>query len=154
MDKCNSAAELFVSGCNCAQAVFASFSDILNLDKDTALKLSAPFGGGMGRMREVCGACSGMFMVAGMLYGTTDKDDEAAKAEHYALIQEMARRFKEMNNGTIICRELLGNLAAAKSTSPVPDHRCPEYYNARPCMKFVMDAVQIAEQIIKEKEEK
>lgn len=149
MDRCKIAADLFVSGCNCAQAVFATFADVMDMEKDTALKLSSSFGGGMGRMREVCGAVSGMFMVAGYLYGTTDKDGEKEKAEHYALIQEMARRFKEKNN-TIICRELLGNLKAASSTSPIPDKRCPEYYNTRPCLKFVLDAVEIMEEIIKE----
>ncbi len=154
MDRCKSAAEFFTSGCNCSQAVFAAFADIMGIDKNDALRLSSSFGGGMGRMREVCGACSGMFMVAGMLYGTTDSDNESAKAAHYALIQEMARRFKEKNNGTIICRELLSGLAAGKSTSPIPEHRCAEYYKARPCMKFVLDAVEITEQIIKEKEEK
>lgn len=151
MDRCKIAADLFVSGCNCAQAVFAAFADVMNMEKDTALKLSSSFGGGMGRMREVCGAVSGMFMVAGYLYGTTDKDGEKEKAEHYALIQEMARRFKEKNN-TIICRELLGNLKAASSTSPTPDKRCPEYYNTRPCLKFVLDAVEIMEEIIKERQ--
>ncbi len=151
MDRCKIAADLFVSGCNCAQAVFAAFADVMDMEKDTALKLSSSFGGGMGRMREVCGAVSGMFMVAGYLYGTTDKDGEKEKAEHYALIQEMARRFKEKNN-TIICRELLGNLKAASSTSPTPDKRCPEYYNTRPCLKFVLDAVEIMEEIIKERQ--
>lgn len=151
MDRCKIAADLFVSGCNCAQAVFAAFADVMDMEKDTALKLSSSFGGGMGRMREVCGAVSGMFMVAGYLYGTTDKDGEKEKAEHYALIQEMARRFKEKNN-TIICRELLGNLKAASSTSPTPDKRCPEYYNTRPCLKFVLDAVEIMEEIMKERQ--
>ena len=151
MDRCKIAADLFVSGCNCAQAVFAAFADVMDMEKDTALKLSSSFGGGMGRMREVCGAVSGMFMVAGYLYGTTDKDGEKEKAEHYALIQEMARRFKEKNN-TIICRELLGNLKAASSTSPTPDKRCPEYYTTRPCLKFVLDAVEIMEEIIKERQ--
>jgi C_GCAxxG_C_C family probable redox protein len=146
------AGTLFRQGYNCSQAVLGAFSEELGLPFETAVKLSCSFGGGMGRMREVCGAVSGMFMVAGFLYGTTDKDGEAEKAAHYALIQEMARRFKEKNNGTIICRELLGNLAAAKSTSPTPDKRCPEYYNTRPCLKFVLDAVEIMEEIIKERE--
>lgn len=150
MDRCKIAAELFVGGCNCSQAVFAAFADVMNMDRDTALRLSSSFGGGMGRLREVCGAVSGMFMVAGYLYGTTDKDGEAEKAAHYALIQDMAQRFKEKNNGTIICRELLGNLKAASSTSPTPDKRCPEYYKTRPCLKFVLDAVEIMEEIIKE----
>ncbi len=151
MDRCKIAADLFVNGCNCSQAVFTAFADVMDMDKDTALRLSSSFGGGMGRMREVCGACSGMFMVAGMLYGTTDKDGEEEKAAHYALIQEMARRFKEKNNGTVICRELLGNLKAASSTSPIPDPRCAEYYKTRPCLKFVLDAVEIMEEIIKER---
>lgn len=150
MDKCKLAAEYFTNGCNCAQAVFAAFADELNMDKDTAMRLSSSFGAGMGRMRQVCGACSGMFMVAGALYGTTEGDSNEDKSKHYALIQEMAQRFKDKNNGTIICSELLAGLAASKSTSPTPDVRCPEYYKARPCIKLVMDATEIMQEIINE----
>ena len=150
MDKYKIASEFFSNGCNCAQAVFAAFADEMGLDKDTSMRISSSFGAGIGRMRHVCGACSGMFMVAGALYGTTEGDGDKAKGEHYALIQDMAQRFKDKNNGTIICSELLAGLAASRSTSPMPDARCPEYYNSRPCAKLVMDAVEIMQEIIAE----
>ena len=83
------AAEFFLSGCGCAQAVLAAFTDVTGLDESTALRLASSFGGGMGRMREVCGACSAMFMVAGLLYGDYDPTDVKAKSTHYALIQRL-----------------------------------------------------------------
>ena len=100
------AGQLFVQGYNCSQAVFAAFCDETGLDMDTALRFSSSFGGGMGQLREVCGAVTGMFMVAGVKYGYTDPKDVSAKAEHYRLIQSLAARFKE-KNGSYICRELL-----------------------------------------------
>ncbi|HBR31849.1 MAG TPA: hypothetical protein DD733_07165, partial [Clostridiales bacterium] len=100
------AAELFRKGYNCAQATFLAFADETSMDKKTALKLTSSFGGGMGRLREVCGAVSAIFMIAGIKYGTDDPRNDEEKACHYALIQELARRFRE-KNGTIICRELL-----------------------------------------------
>ena len=102
----------------------------------------------MGRMREVCGACSGMFMVCGLLYGYSDSSDNKAKAEHYALIQRMAEMFKE-KHGTIICRELLAGLKT--DTNPVPEARTEEYYKVRPCLKFVETAAEIMDRIIEEK---
>ena len=101
------AKELFSQGYNCAQAVFSVFNDETGLDPNLALRLSAPFGGGMARMREVCGAVSGMFMAAGALYGYDQEADPENKAAHYRLIQELAQKFREQN-GSIICRELLG----------------------------------------------
>ena len=88
------AAELFVSGCNCSQAVFGAFAEDCGIDFETALKLSSSFGGGMGRLRETCGAVTSMFMVAGLLKGYTDTDDKEAKDNHYKLIQELANEFK------------------------------------------------------------
>ena len=140
------ARELFLQGYNCAQAVFVAFCDVTGMDEETALKLSSSFGAGMGKMREVCGACSGMFMVAGMLYGYNELDDEA-KAEHYAFIQKMAEEFKERNDGTVICRDLLKNLAT--NITPIPDKRTDEYYKKRPCLKFVEDAADIMDKYIK-----
>lgn len=100
------AKDLFNKGYNCSQAVFAAFCDETNLKLETALSISSSFGGGMGRLREVCGAVSGMFMVVGMKYGSYSPIDKGAKAEHYKLIQSLATKFKEENN-SIICRELL-----------------------------------------------
>ena len=139
------ARELFVKGYNCSQAVFAAFCDEMGMDMETALKLSSSFGAGMGRMREVCGACSGMFMVAGLLKASADCDDKS-KADHYKLIQDLAEKFKDKNNGTIICREILKNLKP--STTPAPDKRTEEYYKARPCLKFVEEAVEIIDEML------
>ncbi len=139
MDHVEKSAELFFQGYNCAQSVFAAFADVMNLDKSTALKLSSSFGGGIGRMREICGACSGMFMVAGILYGYDEADDNK-RAEHYALIQRLANDFKRQYD-SIICRELLAQLSP--SSSPVPTPRTPEFYRNRPCLKFIKFATAL-----------
>lgn len=141
------ACKLFSEGCNCSQAVLAAFNDITGLDPELALKLSSSFGGGMGRMREVCGACSGMFMVAGILYGYSSTDDDKEKAEHYKRIQSIAAEFKE-EHGTIVCRELLKNLSV--TSSPTPDKRTEEYYKVRPCVRFVRTAAEILDRYIEE----
>lgn len=142
------AAELFIEGYNCAQAVFAAFCDVTNIDEKTALMLSSSFGGGMGRLREVCGAVSGAFMVAGTLYGYTNPKNDTEKKEHYALIQDIAKRFREKNN-TIICRELIEGLA--NDTLPTPTPRTEEFYKSRPCLRFVIDACDIVDEIIQER---
>ena len=142
------ATELFAKGYNCSQAVFAAFCDETGMDEETALKISSSFGGGMGRMREVCGAVSGMFMVAGMLYGYSDTEAKS-KGEHYELIQKMAEKFKEKNHGTIICRELLQGIKT--DAKPTPSERNEHYYKVRPCVKFVMDASDILDELIAEK---
>ena len=141
------AGNLFLEGYNCAQAVFTAFSDVTGFDKETSLKLSSSFGGGMGRMREVCGAVSGALMVAGALWGYADTDD-AKKKEHYALVQEFARRFKEKHQ-TINCFELLKGIET--DTSPLPTIRDAEYYKKRPCLRFVEDAAEILDNLIEEK---
>ncbi len=145
------ARDYFLKGYNCSQSVVAAFGDVTGLPEDTALRLSSSFGGGMGRMREVCGAVSGAFMVAGLLFGYTSPDDQNEKKEHYARIQEIAERFKEKNN-TILCRELLENLNTDRS--PIPDERTKEYYHSRPCLKFVMDAAEILDEMIERTEKK
>ncbi|WP_170138003.1 C-GCAxxG-C-C family protein [Anaerobacterium chartisolvens] len=146
MDKYSQhAIDLFKKGYNCSQAVLAAFCDELDIDFDTALRISAPFGGGMGRMREVCGAVSGMFMAAGMKYGYCDPEDSQAKAEHYKLIQSLASKFKE-ENGSIICRELLG--LGTKVDGPVPEERTKEYYKKRPCAELVGFAAQITGELM------
>ncbi len=139
------ACRLFMEGRNCAQAVFAAFSDITGIDEELSLRLSSSFGGGMGRMREVCGAVSGMFMVAGVLYGYSSADDDAEKAEHYRRIQLLAEKFKEKYN-TINCGELLKNLKV--NTNPVPEKRTEEYYKARPCIRFVEAAAELLDEYI------
>jgi C_GCAxxG_C_C family probable redox protein len=145
------AKELFKEGYNCAQSVFAAFCDEMNIERDVALKISSSFGGGMGKMREVCGAVSGMFMVAGALYGYDDPKNAQIKAAHYARIQELAKHFRE-NNRTIVCRELLG--LEQKNESSVPTERNNEFYKKRPCGELVEDAARIMEDYIKNKGDK
>lgn len=147
MTKEEKAKTFFKEGYNCAQSVFLSFSDEFEIDKETILKLTSSFGGGMGRLREVCGAVSGMFVVAGMLNGYTDPQNNKAKTEHYKWIQKLARQFKEIN-GSIVCRELLG--LSVKSESHTPQLRTEEYYKKRPCAKFVGDAARILERTIEQ----
>lgn len=148
MNHVEKARELFVRGYNCAQAVFIAFCDLTGYDEDNAARISSSFGGGMGRLREVCGAVSGAFMVAGCLYGYADETDKDAKTAHYALIQDIARRFRD-RNGTIICRELIG--AEANDKSAVPTDRTADFYKRRPCVELVEVAAEIMDEIIKEK---
>ncbi len=139
------AGELFREGYNCAQSVFCAFSDELGFDFETALKLSSSFGGGMGRLREVCGAVSAMFMIAGLKYGYTTPNNDEIKGEHYSRIQELAARFKE-KHGTIICRELLG--LDVKQDNPIPSKRTEQYYKDRPCEDIIRDASEIIAEYI------
>ncbi|MBR6385028.1 MAG: C_GCAxxG_C_C family protein [Ruminococcus sp.] len=141
------ACKLFAEGCNCSQAVFTAFSDITGTDEEFAKRISSSFGGGIGRMREVCGACSGMFMVAGILYGADTEKDNALKAEHYKRIQYLAEQFKNIY-GTINCSELLKGLSVTKD--PTPEKRTEQYYKVRPCVRFVRSACEILDRYIEE----
>ena len=141
---------LFASGLNCAQAVFVAFCDETGVDRETAIKISASFGGGMGKLREVCGAVTGAFAVAGALWGPTDPTDNNAKSEHYALIRRIAEEFNQ-KHGTYICNYLLKGIASAQSKDPQP--RTEEYYKIRPCARFVATAAEILDKIIEEKRE-
>lgn len=143
------ARELFRNGYNCAQAVLLAFSDVTGLDERAALTLSASFGGGMGRLREVCGAVSGAFMVAGLLYGPTDPSDHQAKMNHYAFIQSIATEFKK-ENGSYICRELL-DLPQGPS-DPEPEKRTEAYYHRRSCGDYVGIAARILDKFIAERQ--
>ena len=140
------AAALFMEGYSCAQAVFGAFSDVTGFDETTALRLSSAFGAGMGRMREVCGTCSGMFMGIGVLFGHSDPDPQT-KADVYARVQDLAQRFRERNR-TIVCRELLAGIRT--DTRPLPDARTEEYYRVRPCIRFVTEAADILDEYLKE----
>lgn len=132
----------FTQGYNCAQSVLMAFSDITGLDEKTSAMLSSGFGGGMGRMREVCGAVSGMFMAASIVSGYDDPADLEGKKRTYEMIQTLAERFKAQNK-SIICKELLG-LEKPEGTH-IPDRRTPEYYKKRPCGDLVKDAAEILE---------
>lgn len=145
MDHVTRAEGLFYEGYNCAQSVFAAFCDALGLDFETALRLSSSFGGGMGRLREVCGALSALLMIAGMRRGYIGTGDDEAKAAHYALVQSLAFRFKE-ENGSYICRELLNQPEGAQS--PMPEARTAAYYQQRPCTQFVVCAARMAEELL------
>lgn len=147
MNKKEKAKELFLEGYNCAQSVAGAFAEEMGIDFKTVVKMSSSFGGGMGRMREVCGAVSGMFLVAGALYGYDAPKDVQAKKEHYERIQLLASRFKEQT-GSIICRELLGT--AGEDNSPIPSERTKEYYKKRPCVEMVSLAAEILEKYIQE----
>ena len=147
MDHAEKAYKLFTEGLNCAQSIFVAFADVTGMDEALALRLSSSFGAGMGRMREVCGTCSGMFMVAGILYGEGTEKDDKKKALHYKRIQQLAEEFKEVH-GTIICRELLKGLKV--TSTPTPEKRTEEYYKVRPCAVFVRTAAEILDRYIAE----
>ena len=146
MTKRERATELFMLGYSCAQSVAGAFCEETGIDFNTMMKLSCGFGGGMGRLREVCGAVSGMFIITGLLYGYGSPEDLEAKKLSYADIQSLALRFKEQN-GSYICRELL-SLPSNTSDSPVPEPRTAEYYNNRPCKNLIGDAAEILEHFI------
>ena len=145
MTHADRAEQLFTQGYNCAQAVFGAFQEDVNLPLDTMMKLSSSFGGGMGRLREVCGACSGMFMAAGLLYGYAGPEEGAVKSAHYALIRDLAAQFEAVH-GSIVCREILGKRAEVGGT---PEKRTEEYYAARPCVRCVRCAAEILEAYLK-----
>lgn len=145
MDHVKKARELFLEGYNCAQSVFGAFCDVTGMDFEQAIKLASSFGGGIGGMRQTCGACTGAFMVLGIVKGYSDAKADTEKKEHYKRIQEFAERFKGKNN-TIVCRELLVGLKAANCNTP--ENRTEEYYKVRPCLRFVEDAAQILEEMI------
>ena len=136
------ATQYFLDGYNCAQAVFLAFAPEIGLEPDLALRLSSSFGGGMGKLREVCGAVSGMLMAAGALYGYDTPGDDVQKAAHYALVQALAGQFREAHS-TILCRELLNRPGPE---SPTPEARTPDYYASRPCARFVGTAARILEE--------
>jgi len=143
MDHATIAAELFLQGYNCAQAVAVAFSDLTGLSPQLSAKMASSFGGGMGRMREVCGAVSGMLMVTSLLYGYDRPEDEQGKKELYRLVQSLAEQFRQQN-GSIICRELLKN----PPSDPNPSPRTEQYYRQRPCAAMVYTAAQILDDYI------
>ena len=132
---------LFKQGFNCSQSVFAACADIYGIDDEAlALRLSASFGGGIGRMRQTCGAACGMFMLAGLENGSAVPHDAEGKKQNYALVQDLAAQFKA-ENGSLICSELLG--IAPKPQEPTPEARTEAYYHKRPCAEMVASAVRI-----------
>lgn len=150
-DRVEKAVSLFREGYNCAQSVVAAYADLYGIDTETALKLSASFGGGMGRMRQVCGAVSGMFMINGLDNGQTDPSDKEAKQRNYAKVQELAAAFRS-ENGSILCGELLAGTCRKVSDDPQPSERTPEYYRKRPCAEYVRCCAQLIESHIRKQD--
>ena len=146
VDHAAKARALFLEGYNCAQAVVGAFADELGMTQHQAVRLASSFGGGMGGMRETCGAVTGMLMVAGLLFGYDSPKDDAGKKAHYAHVRALAEDFRA-RHGALVCRELLAALPGKLAQDPLP--RTPEYYKVRPCIRFVETAAGILEQEMK-----
>lgn len=140
-ERIEKAVALFKEGYNCSQAVVTAFADLYGFTNEQALKMSASFGGGIGRMRQTCGAACGLFMLAGLETGCTDGKDREGKENNYKVVQELAEEFRK-RNGSLICAELLG-LAKTAPTPTTPEARTAEYYKKRPCVKMVEEAAHI-----------
>lgn len=148
MKKDELAFDYFKSGCNCCQAVLCAFEPLTILDKKTLMMLGSSFGGGMGRLREVCGAVSAMFMILGLIEGYDEIDDEK-KMLHYKKVQILAEEFKK-RFGSIVCKDLLKNINSVDD-SYIPEKRTDEYYKVRPCVKFVSEAAKILDDFLANK---
>ena len=140
-ERIENAIELFKEGYNCSQAVVTAFADLYGFTNEQALKMSASFGGGIGRMRQTCGAACGLFMLAGLETGCTDGKNREGKEENYKVVQTLAEEFRK-RNGSLICAELLG-LSKTAPTPATPEARTSEYYKKRPCVKMVEEAARI-----------
>ena len=141
-------------GYNCCQAVVLAYNDIFGLDDNLAASLSSGFGGGMGRLREVCGSVSGMVILAGLISPAADPSAKDGRTRNYAMVQDVAGEFKAIN-GSIVCKELLGlvpmgNSQIIISESPEPSDRTPEYYKKRPCEELVGISARIVGEKIAE----
>ena len=143
------AVELFKSGFNCSQSVVAAFAPFYGYTQEQALRMSASFGGGIGRMRQTCGAACGLFLVAGLETGSTDPNDREGKAANYALVQQLGEQVK-VANGSLICADLLG-LNKTAATPPTPEARTEQYYAKRPCSQIVEEAARIWAEYMKKK---
>lgn len=155
-ERIEAAEALFREGYNCAQCVVAVFADHYGIPRETALRMSAGFGAGIGRMRLTCGTACGMFMLAGLEHGATEGCDQKAKAHTYKVVQQLAARF-ENECGSLVCAELLG-LRGGRHTDTQPAQRTPEYYAGRPCLRMIATSVRIFAEYLdsleKEKREK
>lgn len=149
-DHAERARALFFEGYNCAQSVACAFCDATGLSMEDSARMASSFGGGLGRLREVCGTVSGAAMVLGIVEGYSNPGDQAAKRAHYARVQAFARRFRELN-GSIVCRELLKGVDV--TPGGVPEDRTPEYYRKRPCPELAFRAAAILEDMLKERDD-
>lgn len=139
-ERIEKAVALFKSGYNCSQSVVAAFADMYGFTEEQAFHISASFGGGIGRMRQTCGAACGLFQLAGLEKCAVEGNDRASKAANYALVQELAAEFQK-RNGSMICAELLG--LKKPEGSSMPEARTEQYYAKRPCSRMVETAAQI-----------
>lgn len=145
--------DLFMQGFGCCQSVVAAFADLYGMDRNTALRIGAGFGGGIGRLRMVCGAVSGIVTLTGLQCGNTDGEDREGKAHCYKVVQELLERFRQ-KNGSIICADLLAqNGCKAETDTHMPDQRDAHYYSTRPCARKVEDAARIFVEYLEEQPE-
>lgn len=144
------AVELFKSGYNCSQSVVAAFADLYGFTEEQALRMSASFGGGIGRMRQTCGAACGMFLLAGLDTGAVDAEDRVGKSHNYEVVQQFAEKFRA-ENGSLICAELLGLSTTAAHRDTQAEPRTDLYYKKRPCVEMVETAARIFANYLKEK---
>ena len=145
------AVELFKSGYNCSQSVVAAFADLYGFTEEQALRMSASFGGGIGRMRQTCGAACGMFLLAGLDTGAVDAEDRVGKSHNYEVVQQLAEKFRA-ENGSLICAELLGLNTTAAHRDTQAEPRTDLYYKKRPCVEMVETAARIFADYLIEKE--
>ena len=137
------AVEPFMQGYGCCQSVICAFADIYGIDSTTAKKIGAGFGGGVGRMRMMCGAVSGIVTLVGLDCGQTEGSDREGKAACYKVVQDLLGVFKQ-RNGSVICAELLGlNGCPVVKNTYIPDQRNAEYYKKRPCAQKVESAARV-----------
>lgn len=139
-ERIQKAVSLFKNGFNCSQSVVAAFADMYGFTEEQALRMSASFGGGIGRMRLTCGAACGLFILAGLETGTIEGNDREGKGANYALVQQLAEKFRK-RNGSLNCAELLG--LKKKEDSCMPEVRTAQYYAKRPCVMMVEEAARI-----------
>lgn len=138
----------FLAGYNCAQSVACAYAEEMGMTAEQAARLASGFGGGIGKMRQACGAVTGAVMVYSCLRGYDDCEDSVAKAQHYARVQQFCLTFQE-RWGSIVCRELLAGLELKHEDTPAPEARTPEYYRTRPCVRFVESAAELLEEMLK-----
>lgn len=149
-ERVNLAVSLFKEGFNCSQSVVAAYADLYGFTREQALKMSASFGGGIGRMRQTCGAACGLFMLAGLETGCTEGHNREGKEANYILVQALAEEFRK-RNGSLICSQLLG-LDKDAETPATPEARTNEYYKKRPCVKMVEEAAKIWGEYLEKKQ--
>ena len=150
-ERIKKAVTLFLNGYNCSQAVVVAFADMYGIDEETAKRLSAGFGGGVGRMRMMCGAVSGLVILIGLEEGQTDGDDKEGKANCYAVVQALIEKSRK-ENGSIICAELLAMKGCkVEKDNHIPDERNKTYYSTRPCARSVESAARIFAEYLSEK---